>query len=253
MFHPTANRKRFGPLDCIVVDGGPQPSVPVVICHGYGASWTDLAPLSGEWIGLLGDDASRFRFVFPNAPDDLTAMGMPGGRAWWPINMQRLMEMSGSQNFDELHEETPPGIEDAREALRSTVEAVLAELKDAASTGDDSRPTPLILGGFSQGAMVCMDLVLSGDCPAPPLLLQFSGTLLCAPKWRRETSRLAGTTVFQSHGRVDPILPFSGAEKLRDAVAESAADYHFHSFQGPHTIDPESIAKTAVLMSKVTS
>ena len=86
---PTAHRTRIEALDCIVVDGGPSPKIAVVICHGYGASYDDLAPLSPEWIGMLGDQSGEFRFVFPDAPHSLADVGMPQGRAWWPIDMMR--------------------------------------------------------------------------------------------------------------------------------------------------------------------
>ena len=79
---PEALRTRIGSLDCIVVDGGTDPSIGVVICHGYGASYDDLAGLSNEWISLLGDQGGKFRFVFPDAPNSLAELGMPQGRAW---------------------------------------------------------------------------------------------------------------------------------------------------------------------------
>ena len=113
---PVANRTRIESLDCIVVDGGPDPKIAVVICHGYGASYDDLAPLSGEWISMLGDQAEAFRFVFPDAPNSLAELGMPQGRAWWPINMARLAEAVQADSFEELHDHQPPGISAARAA-----------------------------------------------------------------------------------------------------------------------------------------
>ncbi len=111
---PVAQRTRLESLDCIVVDGGPSPQIAVVICHGYGANYEDLAPLSGEWIGLLGDQASQFRFVFPDAPHSLAELGMPEARAWWPIDMVRFAEAIQTSQFDELHEHQPPGIDVVR-------------------------------------------------------------------------------------------------------------------------------------------
>ena len=74
-----AQRRRFGSIDCIVVDGGKSPSIPVILCHGYGASGMDLAGLSAEWIHLIGDAAAPLQFVFPEAPHTLEAEGMPDG------------------------------------------------------------------------------------------------------------------------------------------------------------------------------
>lgn len=234
---PTAQRTKIGPLNCIVVDGGDSPSIAVVICHGYGASYEDLAPLAGEWISILADLAVHFRFVFPDAPNDLAELGMPQARAWWQINMAQLAEAVQASRFDELHEHEPPGIDQARESLASTVSRVKQDL-----AGDS---TPLVLGGFSQGAMLTMDLALRGQIDPPQQLFQLSGTIVCGPKWRNNLDRLADTPVFQSHGTIDPILPYSSAVALREMLTEAGIDVDFHSFVGPHTIDGESVTRTA--------
>ncbi|MEM9646398.1 MAG: lysophospholipase, partial [Planctomycetota bacterium] len=81
----------FADLNCIVIDGGPSPTIPVVVCHGYGAPGHDLAGLAHEWLNLLGEEkGTKFRFVFPEGPLSLAEQGMPDGRAWWPLNMARL-------------------------------------------------------------------------------------------------------------------------------------------------------------------
>ncbi len=235
---PTAHRTQLESLDCIVVDGGPSPRVAVVICHGYGASYEDLAPLSGEWIGMLGKHAGAFRFVFPDAPHTLADLGMPEGRAWWPINMARLAEAVQASRFDELHEREPPGINEARELLCATIQRARKDLGGAS--------TPLVLGGFSQGAMLAMDVSLRGLSDPPRRLFQFSGTIVCRPAWEAAMpTRLAETPVFQSHGKIDPILPYTSAVALCEMMTEAGVDVDFHSFMGPHTIDVESVARTA--------
>jgi phospholipase/carboxylesterase len=234
---PTAHRTRLESLDCIVVDGGPTPKIAVVICHGYGASYEDLAPLSGEWISLLGDRAGDFRFVFPDAPNNLAALGMPEGRAWWPINMAQFAAAIQASRFDELHDHQPPGIVEVREMLCKTIQRVKEDLN-----GDS---TPMVLGGFSQGAMLAMDASLRGDIKPPQLLFQFSSSIVCRPQWQAALSRLAETAVFQSHGTIDPILPYASAVALRQMMTDAGIAVDFHAFVGPHTIDVESIARTA--------
>ena len=234
---PVAQRTRLESLDCIVVDGGPSPQIAVVICHGYGASYEDLAPLSGEWIGLLGDQASQFRFVFPDAPHSLAELGMPEARAWWPIDMVRFAEAIQASQFDELHEHEPPGIDVVREAVCQTIRRVKDDL------GGDS--TPLVLGGFSQGAMLAMDVALRSSLAPPQLLFQFSSSIVCRPQWEARLSRLNDTYVFQSHGSIDPILPYSSAVALSEMLKSAGVKAAFHSFVGPHTIDVDSVAQTA--------
>jgi phospholipase/carboxylesterase len=238
---PRAQRTRYGSLDCIVVDGGPSPRIPVVICHGYGATYEDLAPLSGEWIDQLGSQADSFRFVFPDAPNSLAELGMPHGRAWWPINMARLAAAVQASAFEELHDHEPPGVTAARDHLCATIRDVKSEL--------GGETVPVVLGGFSQGAMLTMDVALRGDVAPPKLLFQFSGTLICRPQWKASLSRLAGTQVFQSHGTIDPILPYSSATALSELLIDAGVDVQFHSFVGPHTIDVQSVIATAGLLS----
>ncbi|MDA7936747.1 alpha/beta fold hydrolase [bacterium] len=240
---PEARRTRIASLDCIVVDGGDEPSIGVVICHGYGASYDDLAGLSNEWLSLLGDQGDKFRFVFPDAPNSLAEIGMPQGRAWWPINMARLAEAVQASDFEELHEHEPPGVTEARLTLCDTITSVKQEL------GGDA--TPLVLGGFSQGAMLAMDTALRGSVAPPQLLIQFSGTVICRPQWQQAMSRLSGTEVFQSHGTIDPVLPYASASILNEMLQNSGVSNRFHSFEGPHTIDLESVTVTAELLRKI--
>ncbi len=236
---------RYSQLDCIVVDGGPDPSIAVVICHGYGAPGHDLAGLCQPWIEGLGDDASRFRFVFPAAPHSLAAQGMPDGRAWWPLNMAKLMDAIEADRFDELHSHQPPGIEEAREQLCEVIDLVKTEI--------DGVQTPLVLGGFSQGAMLTMDTALRGRIDPPKVLIQFSGTVVCEPQWQSAMGRLSQTSVYQSHGTADPILPYRSAQRLRQLLKEGDVDVQFHSFDGPHTIDSDAIVHTTDTMRSLSN
>ena len=121
-------------------------TLPWCFAHGYGAPGHDLAGLAPEWIRLLGESAKSVRFIFPAAPHSLAELGMPDGRAWWPINMAQLSQAVQSSSFDELHDKEPPGIDEARAMLCESIRRVKAEL-----IGDS---TPLVLGGFFPGRHV---------------------------------------------------------------------------------------------------
>ena len=90
-----------------------------------------------------------------------------------------------------------------------------------------------------------MDTSLRGDIQPPDLLIQFSGTLICRPLWQAALPRLAKTFVYQSHGTRDPILPFASAERLHQLLVDAEVSTDFHVFDGPHTIDLESLVTTA--------
>ncbi|MBB3205989.1 phospholipase/carboxylesterase [Rhodopirellula rubra] len=222
----------IGPLRCLVVDGSEDARIPVILCHGYGAPGDDLASLTPHLIEWIGTDSGALRFIYPEAPHDLSDIGMPEGRAWWPLNMMALQELLQTNRFDELHDQVPPGIDEARAALEETVTQVLADVPEG---------TPYVLGGFSQGAMLTMDLALRGSVRPPNILVQFSGTLVCESLWKSKLDRLADTHVLQSHGRIDPILPFSSAEALRDMLRGGNTEVEFMAFQGPHTIETDTL------------
>lgn len=203
--------------------GGDGPMV--VLLHGFGAPGTDLLPLGDEI-----EVPSGTRFAFPEAPHLLPVeLGGGAGRCWWMIDVMQLqMAMLLGQERD-LSRETPEGLSAAREH----VEAMLGELGERFGL-DRER---LVLGGFSQGAMLACDVALRSSEPLAGLVLM-SGTYLAADVWTPLMERRAGLPVLQSHGRQDPLLPFSLAERLRDALAGAGLAVTWVPFDGGHGIAP---------------
>src|SRR5437764_8693582 len=80
---------------------GEQPSLAVVLCHGYGAPGTDLVPLAQP---LLTTAAAEMRpkavMIFPAAPLDMAEEGVPGGRAWGPVDLDRLVNRRPRELLD---------------------------------------------------------------------------------------------------------------------------------------------------------
>jgi phospholipase/carboxylesterase len=234
---------RLGPLQARVVqpDASVRPELAMVLCHGFGASGTDLVPLASEVLARRPELANRVRFVFPAAP--LSLPGFAGGeaRAWWPIDFESMVAMraSGAAGRTVLRQHIPEGLAAARRQLAACLEAV------AQTAG-----LPLgrvVLGGFSQGAMVTTDLALRQD-EAPAALVIFSGTLLAEPEWRARAVRRRGLSVLQSHGRQDPLLPFSDAEALRGLLQEAGLKMDFLAFDGPHTIPEVALDHLGALL-----
>ena len=185
--------------------------------------------------------AAQYRFVFPEAPIDLGPMGMPGGRAWWPINMAQLAQMHQTRSYEELTKVLPDGMNEAADQLLNAVRMIQQE------NGVDDAAT--IVGGFSQGAMVSTDITLRGGL-VPKHLVLFSGTLLCEETWKSAATAHAGCSVLQSHGRQDMVLPFAAAEWLRDMLTETGFATEFVPFNGPHTIDGQVLRRFAELLAK---
>lgn len=205
------------------------PTTAIVLCHGYGAPGDDLVPLADELAQRLGDAdvVGGLRFYFPEAPE--TAQGVGFGRAWWQLDIERLMSLQRGERgpAGARHEEVPEGLGKARRLLTGFVNEVARR--------HDLPLSRVILGGFSQGAMVAIDVALRLE-EAPAGLFILSGTLLCASEWRKRAAARAALPVFQSHGKSDALLPFEDALVLRELLEDSGRTVDFHAFSGGHEI-----------------
>ena len=216
-------------LNCHVADGmaeGIRPRSVVVLCHGYGAPGTDLVPL-GQMLLRQPRVSGAVQFLFPEAPLSLEALGMPDGRAWWPIDMRRLQMAAALGTFRDLRKDCPAELPAARDMLLGLIR------QWSERTG-----VPLnhfLLGGFSQGSMLATDVTLQLD-ENPAGLVVLSGTLLNEDVWRERAAHHKALRVLQSHGTNDPILPFAAAGWLRDLLNQSGADVEFLPFSGGHEI-----------------
>ena len=227
--------QKLGPLDARIVggsdrDGGGEGPV-VVLLHGYGAPGDDLVPFH-----RVLDVPREVRFVFPHAPLSLGGglFGMMDARAWWPSDMAALEAALAEGRSRDLRSDVPAGLPEARAALTACLDAIQAELA----------PSALILGGFSQGAMLAMDFALHDPRPLAALTL-LSGTFLSESAWRPRMAARAGQRALLSHGSHDPLLPFAATAELKDALVEAKWNVDFVPFRGQHEIPPVVQSKLA--------
>jgi phospholipase/carboxylesterase len=196
----------------------------VVLLHGFGAPGDDLVSLS-----LAFDAPPRTRFVFPEGPIDL-GDHYSGGRAWWRIDMeQRLRRQERGERQDIA--EVPEGLPEARASVDALLLGVEAELHPP--------PGKIVLAGFSQGAMLALDVALHSTRALAGLALM-SATHIAAEQWARRFEGRRGLPVFMSHGREDPLLPFSVAEGLRETLTAQGIPVEWVPFRGGHGI-PQSV------------
>lgn len=209
---------------------GPQDAeLTVVLLHGFGAPGDDLVPLGGALDQALG---TPIRYVFPAAPIELG--GMYGdGRAWWPLDLAKLEADLRTGRMRNRRSEIPEGLAAARASVLELV--------------DGLAPRKLVLGGFSQGAMLALDVALHRD-PVPAALILMSGTLVAEPEWTPRLARLANVPIMMSHGRNDPLLPFAISEDLHTMLATAGARVDWQPFAGGHEIPPPALHAAASLL-----
>lgn len=229
-------------LTCRLVrpDDPLPPEAVAVLCHGFGAPGADLVPLAAEMLHYEPKLHNRVLFVFPEGPQ--TIPEVPGGRAWWPIDMLELQMSIVEGRFREMRQSIPDQLPQARERMVALLERLKRET--------DLPLSRFVLGGFSQGSMLATDVALRLPT-APGALIIYSGTLLAEPEWTRLAPQRAGLRVLQTHGTADPILPFEAAVWLRDLLTGAGLEVEFQSFPGPHTISAEGIRRGARLIASV--
>ena len=208
----------------------------VVLLHGFGAPGNDLVPLAD-----VLDAPTGTRFVFPEGPLSLS-FGPRDARAWWLIDMTRIAQDQAAGRVRDLSNEIPKGLAPARETM-------LAFLKEVERTFS-ADPRKTVLGRFSQGAMLTCDAMLHTDRPYAGLV-QLSGNLLATQEWSPLMPKRKGLPVFQSHGMQDEILPYVGAERLRDALSQSGLAVEWHRFRGGHEIPEPVLQRLGVFLTKV--
>ncbi|MDF3819651.1 esterase [Leptospira sp. 96542] len=207
----------LGPLKVLRVQGDPDAPT-IVLFHGYGASAFDLYPIHD----VLTTE-QKFNWVFPHGHLSIPLMPGYNGRAWFPIDMAALEEAIRKNDFRNFADRDPEGLDIARHASILMLESLGVPWNQ------------LILGGFSQGAMLSTDLVLRNE-QNPKGLMILSGTLLNETLWTDLAPKKSNLRFLQSHGEMDPILGYANAKKLEKLFRNAGLLGEFVSFPGGHEI-----------------
>ncbi|MEK7389048.1 MAG: alpha/beta fold hydrolase [Elusimicrobiota bacterium] len=208
---------RFGRLDAIEVPHRDSNALVVLCLHGYGADMRDLAPLAQEL-----RTRRPLAWLFPDAPEELDW----GGRAWFPIDIAAFEESQRSGKPRPLSVGEPAGMSQARAELRSFI-------------GELGVPWgKLILMGFSQGAMMAVDLALQAE-EKPAGVVILSGTIVNGASTAALAAKKKGIPFFQTHGSVDPILGFEQALELEKILQAAGWTGKLRRFEGGHGIPPD--------------
>lgn len=215
--------KKIGPLD--VVEISPAGHGPcVVLFHGYGADCFDLTPLAHAVAAPKGT-----KWYFPNAPLEIPIAPGFMGRAWFPIDIEALERSMRMGKFRDMTNSTPAGIDKSKILAHEFLTAL------------DRKPEEIVIGGFSQGAMLATDIALSSTFNYKALVI-LSGSLIKASEWKRLAPIHKGMPFFQSHGENDAILNPHVAHELEGVLTEAGLEGHLDMFRGGHEIPPSVLS-----------
>lgn len=222
-----AQPEALAPLATVTL-GPATATTTVVLLHGYGAGGDDLVALA-DVLAV----PTTVRFVFPAAPVALDAEG--GSRAWWTL----APTPRGASH--DRSDDVPAGLA----AARAQVDALLDKLEaDGAQR--------IVLGGFSQGAMLAIDVALHRARRLAGLAV-LSGARINGAAWRVRFDRVRDTPVLISHGASDDVLPLAVARGLRDDLTAAGATVEWVEFPGGHTIPEVTIDRLAQFITRVAS
>jgi phospholipase/carboxylesterase len=203
------------PLEALTRPARSEPEGALVLLHGRGADEHDLYPLLD-----LFDPERRLLGITPGAPLRLP----PGGRHWYRLG----------------------GIPTPDPATFHASVPLLADLLDGL-------PVPLdrvVLGGFSQGAVMSWAMTLGPGRPRPAGVIAMSGFLPRVDDWPLTLTGLDGLPVAITHGTLDPVIPVDFGREARAALEAAGADVLWHESPVPHTIDPDAIPQLRAFVAR---
>ena len=194
------------------------PRAAVLLLHGLDMAPAQLAPIAAS-LKLPAIVA------LPSGP-----VARDGGaRSWWPVDdLARAARLDAGPT--DLHDSHPPG----REPARARVHAAARALRERAPG------LPLVLAGFSQGAMLALDCVLQAPPLAVDALALWSASRLAFAEWAPALPRLRGLRVELLHGRADANLGIDAGRSLRDALAAAGAEVRWRAFEGGHELPAQA-------------
>ena len=201
------------PIGAIERGGAGPPSL--VLLHGYGSHAEDWLQFESKW-SLPGNT----RLYYPQAP---LRGPWSGQRGWWWLNLNG--HVPPGETFADYSKIHPPGIQLASKLVR----AYLKHVKE-----------PIVLGGFSQGAMTSAEIAFHSDQELAGLIL-LSGTTVDEEGWAEHFAGRRHLPIFIAHGRRDPVLPFERMERFQARLKAFGLNVTWLPFDGDHGIPDEVV------------
>lgn len=211
---------------------GQQP-LTFILFHGYGADAYDLQSLA-EVIAT----PTPTHFLFPQGIIEVPIGPGWTGRAWWQIDILALQQSAERGEPRDLSKEKPAALPLLRKRVFEAIEALKIPWNQ------------IILGGFSQGAMLATDICIHAP-ENPRALVCLSGALLAKEDLKPLVANRAGTPFFLSHGQTDTVLDHRGSAQLETFLIQAGLKGKLHSFRGAHEIPMEIILKLNEFLQQV--
>ncbi|MBK8072279.1 MAG: dienelactone hydrolase family protein [Ramlibacter sp.] len=202
------------PLDHLFRRAAPGTADPwlLVLMHGVGSNEEDL-------FGLAPAVPPQFHVLSLRAPHVLG----PQAYAWFEFGVRP----NGERVINEAQEAA------SRPLVAQTVTSAASQLGLPANR--------VVVGGFSQGGIMSLSLLLT-----QPQLLQAAMVMhsrLLPQVWPlvASPSALQGRKLWVSHGLQDNVIPLASAHDIRQKLASLPVELTYAEFPGAHEIRPSEL------------
>jgi len=210
---------RFDMIEYVEIESKTPAKHTVIWLHGLGADGQDFVPIVPE-LKLPNDLAVRF--IFPHAT--IRPVTINAGyemRAWYDIagiQLDAIIDREGIL------------------ASAQMIEELIAQ--------ENSRGVPtenIILGGFSQGAVMALTIGLRRATPLAGIVA-LSGYFPLADETLAQTNNtVRDTPIFLAHGTQDFMVPFALGQMSYQLLKEAHCQVSWHAYPMGHAVCGEEI------------
>jgi phospholipase/carboxylesterase len=195
-----------------------DPAGALVLFHGRGADEFDLYPL----LDLL-DPERRLLGVTPRGPFSFP----PGGAHWYKLQQVGFPD---------------------RDTFYVTYDQAGAWL-DGLLEEHGFQHDQVVLGGFSQGAVIAYSFALGKGRPRPAALIALSGFIPTVEGFELDLSEIPPVAI--GHGTYDPIIPAEFSRQARKLLEEAGASVLYREYPLSHAIDPAFLVEVRGWLARV--
>eukprot|EP00922_Rhytidocystis_sp_ex-Travisia-forbesii_P025394 GHVS01037280.1.p1 GENE.GHVS01037280.1~~GHVS01037280.1.p1 ORF type:complete len:310 (+),score=67.89 GHVS01037280.1:132-1061(+) len=239
--------RQIAGLDCIVKTNSTSPDVAVCVFHGFGANKEDLADICDNM--LRSSPAVHGVGLVVVIPDGHIKLS-DHSFGWWPVNVGRLAQFIAQGKVKEIVDDVPPELHSARSSAAKLVKDVQSVFSLSSSQ--------LAFWGFSQGAMLSLDLFMH-QTPPPLHLALLSCGPMCQSTWTahltndKAAAQRKAVKIYQTHGTSDMVIPAMGGQLVQQFLTDNGFSVDYKSFSGGHTLPPDMSRIESALMTAATS
>ena len=196
----------------------------LVLMHGVGSNEQDL-------MGLAPQIPERFHVLSVRAP---FRMG-PGAHAWFDFSIE------------------PNGERTINEAQEAQSRALVAQAIASAAEQLGIPPERVVVGGFSQGGIMALSLLLTQPALMQAAMVWHGRLLTQMLPQAAPPDALRGKQMWLSHGTHDNVIPLAHAQAIAHYMAPLPVTLAYHEFPGAHEIRPSELAATVTWLESLST